>query len=41
MILFQASASHNSLDEFFDQLNFAFKCILVNAGFLAAMYLFN
>ena len=39
MISFQAPASHRSY--LFDQLNLPFKCLLVNTGFLTAMYLFN
>ena len=38
-ILFQASASYHSY--IFDQLNIAFKCILVKASFLAVMHPFN
>ena len=37
--LFQVSASHSSY--LFDKFNLAFKCFLVNPGFLAAMPTFN
>ena len=39
MISFHISASYGSY--LFDQLNLAFKCSLINAGFLAVMHPFS